>query len=103
MTERQPPSHEADDKHGQGAWLSWAEISSMVPNDQDALVLLAYLRAEYGLLVSFAVPRRGPALGWDSKRLDRATARLVELGHLERSPSAPKEHGAYRWPDRTAT
>jgi hypothetical protein len=53
--------------------------------------------------VSFAVPRLGPALGWDSKRLDRATARLVELGHLERSPSAPKEHGAYRWPDRTAT
>jgi hypothetical protein len=67
-----------------GAWLGFAEVATMVRDDQDGMVLLAFLRANNGPWASFMCANGlAETFGWTRKRLAEARHRLVELGHIE--------------------
>jgi hypothetical protein len=56
----------------------------MVRDDQDGMVLLAFLRANNGPWASFMCANGlVETFGWTRKRLAEARHRLVELGHIE--------------------
>jgi hypothetical protein len=82
-----------------GAWLGFAEVATMVRNDQDGMVLLAFLRANNGPWASFMCANgMAETFGWTRKRLAEARHRLVELGHIELlRPAATGRTAVYRW------
>src|SRR5262249_46717566 len=67
-----------------GVWVNIAEVETMVGQDQDALVLLTYLRAHNGPWGDFWVSNAlTETFGWTLKRMAAARHRLIELGHLQ--------------------
>jgi hypothetical protein len=85
-----------------GAWFPIQEVEALIRGDQDAFVLLGFLRAYNGPDACFMVANGlADTLGWTRKRLAKARGRLIELEHIakinERSPS-PGNPGRYRWP-----
>jgi hypothetical protein len=91
-----------DNRFGQhGCYLSTPEIMTML-DDQDAFVLLAYLRAMQGPWSTFMVANglTETFVGWSRKRLAAARHRLIELGYLTPQRQAGRGHPAlYRWTD----
>jgi hypothetical protein len=77
-------------------------ISLIEHGDQDALVLLNFLRANHGPLASpfFITNTLTSKLGWTIKRLAKARQRLVELGYLRRTRRAWQRNPAmFSWPE----
>jgi hypothetical protein len=87
----------AEEQHG--AWLGYAEIATMLNGDQDAILLLAFLRAHNGPWSTFMVANGlTETFRWPTKRLAAARERLIELGHLERVRRPANGRPAlYRW------
>ena len=52
----------------QGAWLSLAEVDTMVQRDPDALLLLAYLRSHSAPWGGFTCPNALSLSRWDGDR-----------------------------------
>jgi hypothetical protein len=79
--------------------MNLAEVETMVGRDQDALVLLAYLRLHNGPWAPFWVSNGlADTLGWTRKRMADARHRLIELGHLRPVRQAGRGNPAlYRW------
>jgi hypothetical protein len=92
-----------ENRFGQtGAWLSTAEVNSLIAADPDDLVLLTFLRANNGRRKPFIVANGlADKLGWTRKRLARARRRL-ERSHLQMVKQPSSYHGAalYRWRSR---
>ena len=65
-----------------GAYFTTDEIVSML-HDQDAILLLAFLRAHNGPWATFMVANGlTETLGWRRHRLAAARTRLIEMGYL---------------------
>ena len=82
-----------------GAWLAIDEIATMT-HDQDALVLLAFLRAHNGPWSNFMCANGlAETFGWHRLRMAQARRRLIELGRLKSVRQAGRGHPAlFRWP-----
>jgi Bifunctional DNA primase/polymerase, N-terminal/Primase C terminal 1 (PriCT-1) len=81
-----------------GAYLSADEVVSML-QDQDALVLLMFLKAKQGPWNTFMVSNGlTEVLPWTRKRLADARRRLIEMGYLSPLRQAGKGVPAlFRW------
>ena len=81
-----------------GAWLAIDEIATMA-HDQDALVLLAFLRAHNGPWANFMCANGlAKTFGWPRVRMAQARSRLIELGRLKPVRQAGRGHSAlFRW------
>ena len=68
-----------------GAFMGLCEVNNMVGGgDQDAFLLLAFLRAHQGPWAMFWIANGlTDKLGWTVKRLAGARKRLLELGYVE--------------------
>jgi hypothetical protein len=85
-----------------GAWFPTAEANTMIASDQDAFLLLAFLRANNGPQRTFMVANGlAETFGWTRKRFARARRRL-ECSHLVLVRPASVRNGAaqYRWRSR---
>jgi hypothetical protein len=82
-----------------GVWMNIAEVETMVGQDQDAFMLLAYLRVHNGPWGNFWVTNGlADIFGWPRKRMADARHRLIELGHLRPVRQAGKRNPAlFRW------
>jgi hypothetical protein len=91
--------HHGPDLRQHGAWVTFAEVHALLRHDQDALVLLVYLRANTAPWGRFACPNALTfTLGWTEKRLKRVRAKLIKLGHMEMVQAAVgKRPAVYRW------
>jgi Bifunctional DNA primase/polymerase, N-terminal/Primase C terminal 1 (PriCT-1) len=86
-----------------GAWLPSDELDKMIVGDQDALLLLAFLRRHQGPEALFMIANDGLAdkLGWRRQRVAAARSRLIELDHISVVRQAWRGHPAlYRWAKR---
>jgi Bifunctional DNA primase/polymerase, N-terminal/Primase C terminal 1 (PriCT-1) len=83
---------------GHGAWFPVAEIISLV-QDQDAFVLLAFLRANEGPNATFWVANGlSERFGWDRRRFSAARRRLLELDYIVQIQKPHQGSNAlYRW------
>jgi Bifunctional DNA primase/polymerase, N-terminal/Primase C terminal 1 (PriCT-1) len=81
-----------------GAWLPLDEVNRMI-DDQDAFLLLAFLRAHQGPEATFMCANGlTERFGWRRQRLSEARDRLIELGYLKRVRHAGRGHAArFRW------
>jgi Bifunctional DNA primase/polymerase, N-terminal/Primase C terminal 1 (PriCT-1) len=81
-----------------GAYFPFDEIAAMMA-DQDAFILLAYLRAENGPAATvWCTNTLAEKFGWGRQRLAGARNRLIELGYLKLILPACQGHPAkYRW------
>jgi hypothetical protein len=81
-----------------GAWFPIDEVDRLV-DDQDAFLLLAFLRAHQGPDATFMCANGlAEKFDWTRKRLADARSRLIELGYLHvlRNPG-PKAPALFRW------
>jgi hypothetical protein len=77
-------------------------ISLIEHGDQDALVLLNFLRASHSPLAApfWITNTLASKLGWTTKRLAKARSRLVERGILRRTkPPWQGKPALYSWPE----
>jgi hypothetical protein len=92
-----------DNRFGQtGVWFSTGEVNSFITTDQDAFLLLSYLKSNNGPNRTFIVANGlADTLGWTRKRFAGARNRL-EGSHLEmvRPPSKCNGPALYRWRTR---
>ena len=81
-----------------GAWFPIQELTTMFAH-QDALILLAFLRAHNGPQATFMCANGiAEMLGWRRHRMAAARQRLAELGYLESVKQAGRGHAAlFRW------
>jgi len=81
-----------------GAYFPTDEIVSFL-QDQDALILLVFLRAKQGPWNTFMVANGlTEVLHWDRRRLSAARRRLIEMGYLVPLRQAGKGVPAlYKW------
>jgi hypothetical protein len=81
-----------------GAWLPKEEVNRMVA-DQDAMLLLVFLRANQGPDATFMCANGlADRLGWTRKRFAGARSRLIELDHMKPLRQAGRGHPAlFRW------
>jgi hypothetical protein len=85
-----------------GAWFPMHEITKLL-RDQDAMVLLAFLRAHNGPWATFMCANGlAETFGWPRKRLAAARRRLIELGYIQpvRTASGSGSSGLpalFRW------
>ena len=82
-----------------GAWFPTAEANELIRTDQDALILLTFLRANEKPDATFMIANGlAQTLGWRRQRLAEARARLVENGYItvvrEAFTGSP---ALYRW------
>jgi hypothetical protein len=93
-----------ENRFGQtGAWFPTAEANTMIASDQDAFLLLAFLRANNGPQRTFMVANGlAGTLGWTRKRLAGARLRLQQ-SHITMVRRASEHYGAaiYRWHPKT--
>jgi hypothetical protein len=82
-----------------GAWFPAEEIVGMLAADQDAFILLAFLRAHNGPWANFMCTNSlSDRLEWDRRRLAAARNRLVALGRVRCVRQAGRGHAAlYEW------
>jgi bifunctional DNA primase/polymerase-like protein/primase-like protein len=92
-----------DNRFGQtGVWFPTGEANSLIATDQDAFILLAYLKANNGPNRTFIVANGlADTFGWTRKRFAGARRRL-EYSHLEmvRRPGKCNGPALYRWRTR---
>src|SRR5262249_42076154 len=82
-----------------GAWFPIEEVATLL-HDQDAFVLLAFLRTHNGPLSQFMIANSlsEEKLGWGRKRLAAARQRLIELGHIKQiRPASQRKPALYQW------
>ena len=81
-----------------GVWMPKEEVNQMV-NDQDAVFLLLFLRANQGPDATFMCANGlAEKFGWRRHRLSGARSRLIELGHMRSIRQAGRGHPAlFRW------
>jgi hypothetical protein len=81
-----------------GAWFSMEEVAAMLA-DQDAFVLLAFLRANNGPESLFMCTNGlAEKFGWDRRKLAAARRRLIELHYVKPIRQAGRGHPAlFRW------
>jgi hypothetical protein len=82
-----------------GAWFPTIEANTMIASDQDAFLLLAFLRANNGPASTFiAANGLADVFKWTRKRLAAARRRL-EQSHITMVRPASEQRGAalYRW------
>ena len=83
-----------------GAWFSTAEVATLIADqDQDALILLAFLRANNGPWGGFMCTNTlAEQFKWGRPRLAHARARLVQLGYIRCLRRAGRGHPAlFQW------
>jgi hypothetical protein len=95
-------TEEGRNRFGQhGAWFPLDEINALtVPNHQDVLVLLTFLRGNNGPDARFMIANGlTKTLGWGLQRLRKARKLLVTLRYVREVRSASGRGGAarYRW------
>lgn len=83
-----------------GAYFPIAEVAAMLRN-QDAFMLLAFLRAYNGPWATFVCTNTlTEKFDWDVRRLRAARTRLIELGYIKPVRQAGRGHPAlYRGND----
>jgi Bifunctional DNA primase/polymerase, N-terminal/Primase C terminal 1 (PriCT-1) len=81
-----------------GAYFPTDELVSML-QDQDAFILLAFLRAKQGPWSTFMVANGlDKVFGWHRIRLAAARRRLIEMGYITAVRQAGKGHPAlFKW------
>jgi hypothetical protein len=81
-----------------GAWFPADEIRGML-TDQDAFLLLAFLRAHNGPCAGFMCTNSlSEHLRWDRRRLATARHRLIQLGYMKCVQPAGRGRAAlYEW------
>jgi hypothetical protein len=91
-----------DNRFGQhGCYFRTDEIAAMMLDDQDAFILLAFLKAHHGPWNTFMCAN-GLArdLGWRRQRLADARRRLLDLGYLAQVHRAAQGRPAlFQWAD----
>jgi len=89
--------HNYFDRHG--AFMDDYEVDAMIDGDQDALLLLAYLRVHNGALAKFMITNGlHETFHWREERLVAARNRLVERGHVRQVKKAwSRSPALYRW------
>jgi Bifunctional DNA primase/polymerase, N-terminal/Primase C terminal 1 (PriCT-1) len=82
-----------------GAYFPIEEVATLLHN-QDAFLLLAFLRAHNGPLAQFWVSNGlSETLGWQRKRFAAARQRLIELGHIKQiRPAFRHSPALFQWP-----
>jgi hypothetical protein len=88
-----------ENRFGQhGAWFPAPEVATLL-NDQDALILLAFLRAYQNRNSTFWIANGlHEHLGWRRHRLAAARRRLIELGYIVQIQKPRQGANAlYRW------
>jgi hypothetical protein len=88
-----------ENRFGQhGAWFPEAEVDLLV-TEQDAFILLAYLRAKQGPDSTFMIANGlSGTFGWGRQRLSAARELLIQRGYVRRLRHATNNSPAlYRW------
>jgi hypothetical protein len=82
-----------------GAWMAATELDAMIVDDQDALILLAFLRRHQGPAATFMCANGlAETFGWHRVRLANARRRLIELGYFKPIRQAGRGVPAlFRW------
>jgi hypothetical protein len=82
-----------------GAWFPTAEANELIRTDQDAFVLLAFLRANQKPDAAFMIANGlAETLGWSRQRLAKVRARIAENGYLAPVRKATTGRPAlFRW------
>ena len=82
-----------------GAWFPVEEVTSLVYDEQDVFLLLAFLRAHNGPQSDFMIANGlADVFGWRRQRLTAARQRLVGLGYVRLVRGARQHQTAvYRW------
>jgi hypothetical protein len=91
-----------ENRFGQhGCYFRADEVASMLRDDQDALVLLAFLRSEQGPWSEFMIANGlTEVLGWRRQRLADARQRLIERGYVNQVRRATQHRPAlFQWAD----
>ena len=83
-----------------GAYFPVGEVTSML-GEQDAFILLAFLRANNGPWATFMCTNTlAEKFNWGSKRLAAARSRLIELRHMKPVRQAGRGYPAlFQWTD----
>jgi hypothetical protein len=87
-------------RYGQhGAWLPTQEVDALLQSSQDALILLAFLRAYEAPWTKFWIANGlAERLGWTVKRLSDARKHLIERGDIVQVRRPWRGHPAeYVW------
>jgi hypothetical protein len=84
-------------KHG--AWFPLDEVGRMIDGNQDAALLLMFLRANQGPDATFMCANGlADTFGWRRQRFAEAKHRLIEMGYLKVLRQAgPQTPALYRW------
>jgi hypothetical protein len=83
-----------------GAWFPFEEVAAMVSyQQQDAFLLLAFLRATQGPTTTFMCANGlADKFGWHRKRLANARRQLIELAYIKQVRFAHRgEPALYQW------
>jgi hypothetical protein len=89
-----------ENRFGQhGAYFPYDEIAALIDRDQDAFLLLAFMRASQGPAATFLCANGlAERFGWTRQRLAAARHRLIDLGYLNLIRQAGRGHAAmFRW------
>jgi hypothetical protein len=82
-----------------GAWFPIDEVHRLIDGDQDAALLLMFMRAQQGPDATFMCANGlAEKFDWTRKRLADARSRLIELGYMAVLRNAgPKAPALFRW------
>jgi Bifunctional DNA primase/polymerase, N-terminal len=82
-----------------GVFMDIADLDRMIADDQDALLLLMFLRGHQSRRATFMCANGlGKRLGWGDDRLERARSRLIERGYIKLVQRAGRGSPAlFRW------
>ena len=91
-------------RYGQhGAWIPIQEVDALLKSSQDAIVLLAFLRAYEAPWAKFWIANGlAERFGWTVKRLSNARKHLIERGDIVQvRPPRPGNPAEYVWGVKT--
>jgi hypothetical protein len=82
-----------------GAFVDITDMDRMIVDDQDALILLMFLRGHQSPQATFMCSNGlGKRLGWGEDRVGRARRRLIERGYIKPMRQAGRGSPAlFRW------
>jgi Bifunctional DNA primase/polymerase, N-terminal/Primase C terminal 1 (PriCT-1) len=85
-----------------GAWFPLDEVNRMIDGNQDAAILLMFLRAHQGPDATFMCANGlADKFGWHRIRLTNARRSLIDLGYFKALRQAgPNRPALYRWTRR---
>jgi hypothetical protein len=81
-----------------GAYFPTGEANKLIKSDQDAFILLAFLRVNNGPNATFFIANGlADTLGWRRQRLSATRRRLHAMGAIRRVKSPSQGPAQYRW------